>query len=323
MALGYAELTEWLLQFEYSDYGDLRQICQEAYDARRNPNMDLLPELSRESGTAVSAGETTAGLYFHKARHIIGRLAHHIRAVKEIIEDSMFLTDLLDVFKVSVVTPPASVQRPDADGHTNLSGILKRMVGSDKSERFVELHSYLSDMDEQVGLEKELQDKFDSTKSSPVVHAEIQMLHHFYDNRLMFSANDAYIATSKPACFCCKLYFRHHPAGCAEPDTHEKVYPNWGPIYLPKGKDNPNWLEHRKLMSKVIDDVAKEVLREIDQRRRQNTSLHREHPDTLTALTVSSHTFGNESSDSESEDEAVDAYIEADSDSDSDGGVYV
>lgn len=47
--------------------------------------------------------------------------------------------------------------------------------------QFSKLLGYLSDMDRQIGLEQKLREQFDPDKTPPSVHAEIQMLHHFYE----------------------------------------------------------------------------------------------------------------------------------------------
>lgn len=284
--------------------------------------MDLMFKLSGEFHNGEAIVPITIAPVFRKVRHIIGRLAAHIRTVKEVIKDSHHLEDLLDVFEVALVRRPPCVPRLQADGHTNLSGVLKRMLKA-QDTRFPKLLNYLSRLDEQTNLEQELQDRFDPGKSAPCVHAEIQLLHHFYENNRVFYADDDFIATSKPACFCCKLYFRHHPASYVEPDSHEKIYANWGPICLAlqgrQGRDDPTWIEHRRVMNSVINDIGREVINEIERRRR--APFYHEHPDTLTGLTASMDTLGDDSSDSQSETWNEGNEFESERDSDSEGGV--
>lgn len=287
--------------------------------------MDLLFDFSRD-GTAIPTKMSQA---FGKIRHSIGRLAQRIRAIKEVVEDAHHLEDqnLLDVFEVALVPRYRPVERPQVDAHVNLSNVLTRMLRANETERHSRLLHLLAMLNDHTGLEQELRDRFDPKKPSPSVHAEVQMLHHFYENKRSFFAGDTYIATSKPACFCCKLYFRHHPAGHTEPDSHEKVYPNWGLTRLSKGVSDSGWPEQRALMTAVVGDLCKEVIREIE--RRRAAPLYGEHQDTLTALTASSHTLGDESSVSEDEGEdqqlgiVSDFGSEADSDGDSDGGVHI
>lgn len=296
-------------------------MCQVAYEARKDTEMSTLSSLSRRVGNGEAIVPVTLAPVFRKVRHTIGRLAAYIRVVKEVLEDCCHLDNLLDVFDVALVSQPACIPRLQADGHTDLNGILKRM-SRPQDPRFSRFLGYLHDLDEQTGLEQELQDRFDPRKAPPCVHAEVQMLHHFHDHGRKFFAYDNYIATSKPACFCCKLYFRHHPANYVEPDSHEKVYANWGPIRLAEGrkeKNDPIWIEHRKVMQSVIGDLGKEVLNEIE--RRQKFPVCYEHPDTLTGLTASSHTLGDDSSDSQDETwPDSDGFSDSDADSSSKGG---
>lgn len=76
----------------------------------------------------------------------------------------------------------------------------------------------------QTGLEAELLAYYDPKKCKARVHAEVQMLERFYQRRLIFVDGDRFLACSKPAYLCCKLYFCYHPMGCVQPDSHEKAY---------------------------------------------------------------------------------------------------
>ncbi|KAJ4392036.1 hypothetical protein N0V93_005657 [Gnomoniopsis smithogilvyi] len=315
------DLAKWLRQFEFSNFKNLTNICQCAYKVRKDSEMDLLLTLSGELGNGEATIPTTIAPSFRKVRHIVGRLAAYIRTVEAVLDDMHHMGDLLDVFKVAVVPRPTCVPRLQADAHTNLSGILTRMLRAQDPD-FTATFEYLSALDAQTGLESQLKDLFDPEKTSPSVHAEIQMLHHFYDNDRKFFAYDNYIATSKPACFCCKLYFRHHPADYVEPDSHEKVYTNWGPICLTSGsrgrRDDPHWIAQRKILNTVIADLDREVVNEIKRRR----SLA-EHPDTLTELTASSQTLWGDSSDTLYDETDVSVGFGSETHSDSDGGAGI
>lgn len=347
-------MLKWLRELEACSFGhDEYSICMRAYKVRNDPEMRSLKTLGGENVSVEEPGPGFPGFRTHeafrKAHHTIGRLAEHIRAVKQVLEDSARLQalelDLLDVFHVAAVPLPVSVAAPTADGHTTLEGILKRMLGVNDA-RFPELLAFLYRLDDQVHLEDALLERFNKNDNKnkdnkddennnnaemqrpqqqqqprPCVHAEIQALHHFHDNGFVFVGGDPFVATSKPACFCCKLYFRHHPAGFVEPDSHEKIYPNWGMIHLPGGCDDPAWMGQRPVLNSVINDVAKEVIRDIERRR----SLYFENPDSVTGLTLSSLTFRNdESTDSddcfEHDSEAWEGDT-SDFGSDTDGGI--
>lgn len=66
-------------------------------------------------------------------------------------------------------------------------------------------------------------------KLNSCVHAEIQVLEDSYAHGMQFACDDSFIACSKPAYFCCLLYFRHHPGHVVEPVSHNRIYLNWRP----------------------------------------------------------------------------------------------
>ncbi|KAF3765789.1 hypothetical protein M406DRAFT_339143 [Cryphonectria parasitica EP155] len=293
------ERVGWLQKFKDSPRQDLVAICQETWKGRKDPSMALLLRLSREPVDEDAAVPLEIAGMCRKIRHLIGRLANHVRAVRELLEDGSRLNALLDVFDVAPVPVPTCVSRPQADEHTNLRGVLTRMLSKD-DPRLPEISGYLSNLDSQTSLEQTLQTYFSPDHPQPCVHAEVQMLHHFYDNDRVFYAGDPYIVASKPACFCCKLYFRHHPASYEEPGSHEKVHRKWGPIFLLGGCSNSGWTVHREVLQKVMRDISKEIFKQVERR----TTPVAYHPDTLTELTAdadSDHDIPEDGSDIDSD----------------------
>jgi hypothetical protein len=206
---------------------------------------------------------TDATFMLCRARHCIGRLGCHVQAVKELVSDGSHVTKFLDGFCVAKVPLPECVAPPQADGHTNLRGIFRRMIQSHDSARWDKIEESLPNLDRLVpddGLEGSIVGLFQEEKIHTRVHSEVQVLEHFYKNSLQFATNDRFIATSKLACICCRLYFRHHPARVAELDSHQKVYINWGPIHLPGGRDHPDFASQRQLMGKITHDIREAAL---------------------------------------------------------------
>ncbi|KFA52567.1 hypothetical protein S40293_07626 [Stachybotrys chartarum IBT 40293] len=211
---------------------------------------------------------TDATFMLRRARHYMGRLGFHVQAVKELINDGSRVTNLLDTFCVAKVPLPECVAPPQADGHTNLRGIFRRMIQSHDTARWDKIEESLPNLDRLVpvdGLEGSIVSVLQEKKIHTRVHSEVQVLEHFYKNSLQFAANDRFIATSKLACVCCKFYFRHHPARVAELDSHQKVYINWGPINLPGGRDHPDFVAQRQLMGKITHDIREDALEKVFQ----------------------------------------------------------
>jgi hypothetical protein len=115
------------------------------------------------------------------------------------------------------------------------------------------------------------------------VHAEIQVLKHFFANKFSFVGIDPFIACSKPACSCCLLYFRNHPGHFVEPASHHKIYLNWqSPDTTPE--NNILSLKHQNgILNAMVKDIQKEALRQIDDK----SAPPAWHPDSLTGITAS------------------------------------
>ncbi|KAK2005211.1 hypothetical protein LZ32DRAFT_623886, partial [Colletotrichum eremochloae] len=220
---------------------------------------------------------------FRAFKHIIGRLAAYVHAVSQLLDDGSrsqkILTDYRMMYSVQC---PVSAAVPGADSHTTSSGVLRRLFPDRDSIYQPYLH-LLAHLDSQVRIESRLQKEFESGKLEPRVHAEVQLLHHFYSEGRQYAAKYRYVACSKPACICCELYFRHHPARVCLLDTHRRAYPNWGVLSLVGGTKNPRWLEHRKIINGVIGDLKSMVLDQLSKLQ----ILSHERQDTLTQITPS------------------------------------
>jgi TPP-dependent 2-oxoacid decarboxylase len=123
------------------------------------------------------------------------------------------------------------------------------------------------------------------------MHAEIQVLEHFYANTLSFAGDDPFIACSKPACFCCLLYIRNHPGHFVEPVSHHKIYLNWRPPDVNAEHDLLSHEHQRDILNAMIQEIRKEALRQINER----SAPRARHPDSFTGITKSTvHEQGQE-----------------------------
>ncbi|EXF73214.1 hypothetical protein CFIO01_05574 [Colletotrichum fioriniae PJ7] len=288
-----ARLVEWLRQFE-SKPPDTT-LCRTAYRSRNDEEMRHIEQLGR--GTEDGPRPEDLIKAFRTVRHMIGRLAARIRSINQLLDDSSRVEALLKAYQVAAVQRPISALVPEADAHTTLPRILNRIL----PETDVQHESclvVLQRLDTQIKIEGQLQDKFRSGGLQPCVHAEVQILHHFYDGGRRYVSNDRYIACSKPACVGCESYARHHPARITLLDAHQKVYSNWGIVSLVGGKQNPGWINQRKIINDVIGDLKAMVIDRL--RELHATTMQR--PDSLTEITASLV----DESESGSETEGVD-----------------
>ncbi|KAF2807533.1 uncharacterized protein BDZ99DRAFT_489804 [Mytilinidion resinicola] len=220
---------------------------------------------------------------FGLVRHYIGRLGHHFRAAKALLSCASRLPELLHDFEVrSIPTPPKSAS-PPADGKTRLESIMVRMLPANSPD----LNRYqqaLAEMDDKYQLSRRFLDNY--TDFSTRVHAEIQVLEQFHVGKLSFAAGDRYIACSKPACFCCLLYFRHHPGHFVEPASHRKIYLNWRPPDLDAECDIISQNRQRDVLNSMTCDIRKEALQQIEEK----IPPQAWHPDSLTGVTEEAKT---------------------------------
>ncbi|KAI3576647.1 hypothetical protein IWW34DRAFT_808511 [Fusarium oxysporum f. sp. albedinis] len=286
-------LERWLHHFQSRETLEAYDICMEAYNARNDPQMDTLRRLSQEV-LSNEGGESLAKAS-RGARHFVGRLAEHIRVSKQLVEDALRAREVLDVFQVSEIPTPLCVQPPKIDPSVTLDRILGRMIPKE-DEELSSIRQGLSSLNSHVGLEERVKERLLALQSNPpVVHCEVQVLDHFHKGRLRFVGDDRFVGTSKFSCLCCKLYYRHHPSRPVEPDSHEQIYLNWGPVGLLEGPKDASYRELRETLNPVIHGLRDGFFRAMRNKGLSNFN----HPNSITGLTRSADTPVNSDSDVE------------------------
>ena len=281
-------LATWLRKFQDWTEFDPVSVCSLAYESRHTGELDEIQKFL-QGRDQLYAGPNAAGADprqspFWGVRHYIGRLAHHIRAPKELVEDANSLGYLLDQFSVEQVGTIQAVSAPEPDDQTTLQGILGRMVVQKHDEqRFQELTAATNTLDHKFQIMKRINTWYNEKSFKPRVHCEVRILEHFYEKKLKYIRNDRYIACSKPACFCCQLYIRYHPADCVEPESHQKIYHKWGPPRLDKGSDDPGYTRQRDILNSMVREIRKQAIEQIV----QMAGPHPWHADSLTGITSS------------------------------------
>lgn len=242
--------------------------------------MEQLRRLSVEP--IYKSSEDAMHRTFGSVRHYIGRLGHHFRAAKELVSSASILTDLFDAFEVQPLPTPPKSEPPPIDGNTRLDSIIVRMLPS-KSPELAYYQQALAELDATAHLFCRILEAYQNPNFRPQVHAEIQLLEHFYESKFSFAGSDRYIACSKPACYCCFLYIRHHPGNFVEPAAHCNIYLNWRPPDLKPGCDSVGHNHQRSILNSMIVDIRKDALQQISQKR----PPHTRHPDSATGITES------------------------------------
>jgi hypothetical protein len=272
------DLTEWLRSWELQRTPIA--LCRFAYENRKSDCMRTLARLGTEP--VYKSNKEAIHNAFRLVRHYIGRLGHHFRAADALLSCSSRLPELFDDFKVCGISTPPKSTLPPADGMTKLDSIIVRMLPA-KSPDLGRYQQALTEMDTKYQLSRRFLGNYTDANLKPRVHAEIQVLEHFYASALSFAGADPFIACSKPACFCCLLYIRNHPGNFVEPESHRKIYLNWRPPDTNAEYDFPSHEHQRDILNAMIQEIRKETLRQIDEK----SAPRAWHPDSLTGITVS------------------------------------
>ncbi|RYO79667.1 hypothetical protein DL766_006100 [Monosporascus sp. MC13-8B] len=145
------QLWRWLQQFRGQGPVDL---CSLAYEQRRADEMKhMVTKIDTPQG---GQGVRTASDVFYNIRHYIGRLAHHVRAPKQVLEDFACLEQVLDPYDIRLIDQVSTIEPPEADGHTTLEGIVKHktylnwgpplLPGGANDPGFVQQRKLMNDM---------------------------------------------------------------------------------------------------------------------------------------------------------------------------------
>ncbi|KAI0972932.1 hypothetical protein F4678DRAFT_427404 [Xylaria arbuscula] len=271
------ELCQWLQQFRGAESSEL---CFLAYQERDSPMMKRLGRHLQPHGDLSAIGGRFAAIkdFIHR----LGRLAHHIRAPKQIIEDvsnHAGLRNTLDEFQVHAIKPQLTIDRPHAEPDIHIYSIMNRMLPCGGFD--AQYKEAADTMNQKFDIVSQFKKEYDNKNFAPRMHAEIQVLEHFWGKRQFFD-DDRYIGCSKPACYCCHLYMQHHPARCVLPQTSCNVYLNWGLTALPQGSRDVDYIHQRDILNEMVKSLRKDALDQI----LRKTSAAPWHPDSQTGFTL-------------------------------------
>lgn len=250
------------------------------------PKFEFIKERAR-----TSEGHNNNQHPFSEVKHFVGRLAFHVKAVGDLRAAANRLPQLFLEPKVKMVPCPALIPRPGIRSKTTLDGIADRMISNDP-DLFSEIQTRLQTLDQQSDVEAIVQKEYDSKNWKPRVHAELILLEYFYCNRetLQYLDNDPYIGCSKPACYCCSLYIREHPARFEAPASHQKIYLNWMPPTSVDGVQEPNSIlarHEQSMLDKMVQSIRKRTIEQI----RTQSGRRQKHFDSVTGNTYSTTTL--------------------------------
>lgn len=246
------------------------QRCSTAYGLRHHKYFRNLSK-NAESDTPERA--------WYWIRHYIGRLGSWFVASTLLVAIARQNPQLFENFKVKPVN--------------RIGRTATRVVNKDMSLRQALLHTlpgYNSELVDlrvrtlQAATSDDLAARFmknyTNPKFVPKVHAETLMMEHLYFNELHFFGNDRYIGCSKPSCYCCDLYLRHHPGDFETRPCHGNVWVKWClPFEVDEG-DLSKQIHAAKMHKRILINIV----RDLESRLLSGINEHEHACDSTTAL---------------------------------------
>jgi len=249
-----------------------KELCYLAHRYRSLNWFDSLPQ--RQS--AASSPPVLSDL-----RHYIGRLGSWSRAAKILVRVAMTHPNFICEFKVEYLVSPPPSAPPAPDSKTNLESALGRMIPAEEGARLRQVQETLRDI-RHFDVSESFYAAYTDVNFKPRVHAELQLLEHFYCNDLEFENNDRYIGCSKPSCYCCDLYMKLHPGNFVERPCHGNLWTSWQ-APAPPIKDTAEARKHTaKILNGMAAKIRKDVLFQIDSRQPRRRRV----PDSTTGLST-------------------------------------
>lgn len=221
--------------------------------------MHTLAEINLQFRTAVDLNETTSPFDLLRC-HMI-RLGRRFQAAQALLTYGSRLPELCGIVDVSPVETPSASQLPPPDTSTDFDSIVRRMLPNQSCP--IAHQCALSDLVEKHDLFQHFIHNYNSGRVKQYVHAEVQVLDLFYAREYMFLNDDNYIASSKPACLSCLVYFRFHPGRFVEPVSERKICLSWRPAAIEGGTDTTSNNFQASTMNDVNKFMRKEVLHQI------------------------------------------------------------
>jgi len=272
LALEDAQLQQDLLALS-DHWQDSERLCNIAYCFRKTNTMVLLANKHANSASPTP---------WSFLRHYLGRLGSWPRALKALVEMAQVSPSLFNDFRIGLVTLPQPIEAPKPDCKTNLYSALGRMAPAGNAIQLEYTRQSLlgSRIDD---FAMRFLQEYTEPNFRPGVHAELMLMEHFYQNKLDFINNDSYIGCSKPSCYCCDLYIKHHPGNFVPRPCHGNVWKSWrAPVPPVLGE-----VEAAKFTANILNSMAASIRRDVMFQIASKNLLRTRLPDSSTEMSTS------------------------------------
>jgi len=232
------------------------ELCTLAYNFR---NLASLKVLTQKHSAA------TAPSVWSEVRHYIGRLGSWSKASKVLLNVATTYPNLIASFSVDSLVSPPPMAVPGTVQKTNLDSALGRMLQPEQNKLLDELKEILRDnpVFSVLRVPAAFVEAYTNKKFKPRIHAELLVLEHFHFKQLEFVNRDRYIGCSKPSCYCCDLYMKHHPGNFVIRACHGNLWTNWRPPIPPTDNTAIAEKHTRDVLDKMVKKIRADVISQI------------------------------------------------------------
>jgi hypothetical protein len=232
-------------------YQDLVRQCHKARKA------SLLSPLQLLSGQDQSRYHQ-----FEQLFKLLCKIGKHVTVCRKLIDAVVLLPqDFSSDFLVQTVESSRLQAFPLLPKEATVENTATRMLQT--PEEKAELMNRLGNIWDPGELLRLLQNE---VKSKTRVHAELLLVDHFEKSGGYFlGGRDKYIGCSKPACYLCYAYIRHHPGRYALPSSHQKLYIGWRmpDVFSREHHSLERFSINEKILIKLIEEVRSDLNIEI------------------------------------------------------------
>ncbi len=234
---------ERLIESPVDDY----ERCRRAYYFRYTRSMNHLK--------SKSTGAVKPELW-SLVRHYIGRVGFWFKASRRIVEYCQERPLLVKGFRVERCPNAPAMMSPGVEVSTELQAVLRRMLPDSESVRFAQAFQSRQ-APEATSISTQYAIKSSAAAFRPKMHVEIALLEYFYQRNLLYLGNDKYIGCSKASCYCCDLYFKHHPAGLVPRPCHGNVWCQW--LIPTSATESAGSLLGKAILQSMIDSMTTDL----------------------------------------------------------------
>ena len=251
--------------------GDHKSLCKEAHRLRQTPTVKAFLKHARNE-------KYDSWFQIH---HYLAHFGSWFRAAYSVVRLGHRFADILAHFSVRYVRAGPRLDCRPLDFEADPQIVLNRVYPNYKDTNI--LANALS----RIQGASKLAERYQLRPPIPRPHAESKILNHFFLHGFELVKGDRYVGCSKSSCYCCRQYFRYHPAKARIGRTHKNVWIKWSlPSSLTRDHGEVD-RESLRMMRLMADTIRNEITALI---LAQGTPLVAMF-DSTTGLTVSTQAF--------------------------------